>query len=55
VFLVKPRGQSHRELGSEDWWVGVSTRFMGPEEGGVVVVSRTPGLGLLGIFATGVY
>jgi hypothetical protein len=28
-------------------------RFMGPEEGGVVAVSRTPGLSLVGIFAAG--
>jgi hypothetical protein len=31
----------------------VSMRFMGPEEGGVVAVSRTPGLSLVGIFAAG--
>jgi hypothetical protein len=29
----------------------VSMRFMGPEEGGVVAVSRTSGPSLLGIFA----
>jgi hypothetical protein len=28
-------------------------RFMGPEEGGVVAISRTPGLILVGIFAAG--
>jgi hypothetical protein len=28
-------------------------RFMGPEKGGVVAVSRTPRLGLKGIFAAG--
>jgi hypothetical protein len=28
-------------------------RFMGPEEGGIVAVSRTPELGLVGIFAAG--
>jgi hypothetical protein len=28
-------------------------RFMGPEEGGVVAVSRTPWLSLIGIFAAG--
>jgi hypothetical protein len=28
-------------------------RFMGPEEGGIVVVSRAPGAGLVGIFAAG--
>jgi hypothetical protein len=33
--------------------LGVSTRLMGPEEGGIVEVSRTPGLGLIGIFAVG--
>jgi hypothetical protein len=33
--------------------LGVSMRFMGPEEGGVVAVSRTPGLSLVGIFAAG--
>jgi hypothetical protein len=27
----------------------VSMRFIGPEEGGVVAASRTPGLGLLGV------
>jgi hypothetical protein len=32
---------------------GVSMRFVGPEEDGVVAVSRTPGLGLIGIFAAG--
>jgi hypothetical protein len=32
---------------------GVSMRFMGPEEDGVVAVSRTPGLSLVGIFAAG--
>jgi hypothetical protein len=31
----------------------VSMRFMGPEEGGVVATSRTSGLRLVGIFATG--
>jgi hypothetical protein len=31
----------------------VSLRFMGPEEGGVVAVSRTPGLDLGGISAAG--
>jgi hypothetical protein len=33
--------------------LGVSTRLMGPEEGGIVEVSRTPELGLVGIFAAG--
>jgi hypothetical protein len=33
--------------------LGVSMRFMGPEEGGIVVVSRAPGAGLVGIFAAG--
>jgi hypothetical protein len=28
-------------------------RFMGPEEGGVVAVSITPGLSLVGVFAAG--
>jgi hypothetical protein len=28
-------------------------RFMGPDEGGVVAVSRIPGPGLVGIFAAG--
>jgi hypothetical protein len=28
-------------------------RFMGPEEGEIVAVSRTPGPGLVGIFAVG--
>jgi hypothetical protein len=31
----------------------VSMRFMGLEEGGVVAISRTPRLGLVGVFATG--
>jgi hypothetical protein len=33
--------------------LGVSMRFMGPEEGGVVAVSRTPGPGLVGAFVAG--
>jgi hypothetical protein len=33
----------------------VSMRFIGPEEGGVVAVSRTPGPGLVGIFAGGAF
>jgi hypothetical protein len=33
--------------------LGVSMRFMGPEEGGVVAVSRTPGPSIIGIFAAG--
>jgi hypothetical protein len=31
----------------------VSMRFMGPEEGGVIAVSRTPGPSLVGIFVAG--
>jgi hypothetical protein len=31
----------------------MSMRFMGPEESGVVAVSRTPGLCLVGVFAVG--
>jgi hypothetical protein len=30
-------------------------RFIGPEEGGVIAVSRTPGLVLIGVFATVVF
>jgi hypothetical protein len=33
--------------------LGVSMRFMGPEESGFVAVSRTSGPGLLGIFDAG--
>jgi hypothetical protein len=33
--------------------LGVSMMIMEPEEGGVVAVSKTPGLGLVGIFAPG--
>jgi hypothetical protein len=33
--------------------LGVSRRFMGPEESGGVAVSRTPGLSLVGAFAAG--
>jgi hypothetical protein len=29
----------------------VNMRFMGPEESGIVAISRTPGLGFVGIFA----
>jgi hypothetical protein len=53
MLLVEPRGQSHSGLQSEDWWLGVSRRFMRPEEGGIAVVSRTPGPGLVGVFAAG--
>jgi hypothetical protein len=33
--------------------LGVSMRFVGPEEGGVVAVSRTPGPSLVGVFIAG--
>jgi hypothetical protein len=33
--------------------LGVSMRFMGPEDGGVVGISRSPGPSLMGIFAAG--
>jgi hypothetical protein len=48
MFLVRPRGQS--AAGG----LRASMRFMGPEKGGVVVVSRTPGLlGCWGFQAAG--
>jgi hypothetical protein len=33
--------------------LGVIMKVMGPEEGGVVAVSTTPGSGLLDVFAAG--
>jgi hypothetical protein len=33
--------------------LGVSMKFMEPEEAGVVAVSRTAGSGLVGVFAPG--
>jgi hypothetical protein len=51
MFLAKPRGQSHRELWSEDWWAQSEGEVHRAGEGVVVSVSRTPGPGLVGIFA----
>jgi hypothetical protein len=53
VFLVEPSNQSYRELWSENSGLGVSMRFLGPEEGGVAAISRTPGPSLVGIIAAG--
>jgi hypothetical protein len=36
MFLVEPRGQSHRELWSEDWWAQSKREIHGPEEGGLL-------------------
>jgi hypothetical protein len=33
--------------------LGVGMRFMGPEEGGVIAVSKTPMLSLIDVFASG--
>jgi hypothetical protein len=53
VFIVEPGASLTGCCGVRTGGLRVSMRFTGTEEGGVVAISRTPGLGLIGIFAPG--